>query len=38
MKNIRGMKFRRQHPIEFYVADFYCHEARFVIEVDGPYH
>jgi very-short-patch-repair endonuclease len=37
-KNIRGVKFRRQHPIEFYIADFYCHEARLVIEVDGPYH
>ena len=37
-KNIRGMKFRRQHPIEYYVADFYCHEIRLVIEIDGPYH
>jgi len=36
--NIMGVKFRRQHPIEFYVADFYCHEARLVIEVDGPFH
>jgi len=32
------MKFRRQHPIEYYVADFYCHEIRLVIEIDGPYH
>ena len=37
-KNIRGVKFRRQHPIEYYIADFYCHEARLVIEVDGPVH
>jgi very-short-patch-repair endonuclease len=37
-KNIRGVKFRRQHPIEFYIADFYCHEARLVIELDGPIH
>jgi very-short-patch-repair endonuclease len=37
-KNIRGVKFRRQHPIEYYVADFYCHEARLVVEVDGPIH
>jgi very-short-patch-repair endonuclease len=36
--NINGAKFRRQHPIEYYVADFYCHEARLVIEVDGPIH
>ena len=35
---IAGLKFRRQHPIKFYIADFYCHEARLVIEVDGPIH
>ena len=35
-KKIVGFKFRRQHPIKFYIADFYCHEARLVIEVDGP--
>ena len=35
---IAGLKFRRQHPINFYIADFYCHEARLVIEVDGPIH
>jgi len=33
-----GLKFRRQHPINHYIADFYCHEARLVIEVDGPIH
>lgn len=31
-------KFRRQHPVGFYIADFYCHEARLVVEVDGPVH
>ncbi len=35
---IAGLKFRRQHPIKFYIADFYCHQARLVIEVDGPIH
>jgi very-short-patch-repair endonuclease len=35
---IPGLKFRRQHPIGPYIADFYCHEARLVIEVDGPSH
>jgi very-short-patch-repair endonuclease len=35
---IAGFKFRRQHPIKYYIADFYCHEARLVIEVDGPIH
>ena len=37
-KKIAGFKFRRQHPIRYYIADFYCHEARLVIEVDGPIH
>jgi very-short-patch-repair endonuclease len=30
--------FRRQHPIEFYITDFYCHNLRLVIEVDGEIH
>jgi len=33
-----GSKFRRQHPIGQYVADFYCVAARLVIEVDGQIH
>jgi very-short-patch-repair endonuclease len=33
-----GFPFRRQHPIEFYIADFYCHNLRLVIEVDGEIH
>jgi very-short-patch-repair endonuclease len=33
-----GLKFRRQHPILYYVADFYCHEQRLIIEVDGEIH
>jgi very-short-patch-repair endonuclease len=35
---LAGLKFRRQHPIEPYIADFYCHEHRLVIEVDGQSH
>jgi very-short-patch-repair endonuclease len=35
---IGGMKFRRQHPIGPYVADFYCHAAGLVVEVDGVSH
>ena len=31
-------KFRRQHPISIYIADFYCHEIKLVIEVDGSIH
>ena len=35
---IEGYKFRRQHPLGIYVADFYCHALKLVIEVDGDYH
>ena len=31
-------KFRRQHPIWMYIADFYCHELKLVIEIDGGIH
>jgi cyclase len=33
-----GFKFRRQHPIGQYIADFYCHKAQLVVEIDGGYH
>ena len=35
---ISGLKFRRQHPIGIYIADFYCHKLRLIIEVDGNIH
>jgi very-short-patch-repair endonuclease len=35
---INGLKFRRQHPIGIYIADFYCHKIKLVIEVDGSMH
>ena len=31
-------RFRRQHPIDDYIADFICIEKSLVIEVDGEYH
>ncbi|MGC4103608.1 endonuclease domain-containing protein [Ferruginibacter sp.] len=31
-------KFRRQHPIWMYIADFYCHELKLVVEIDGSVH
>ena len=31
-------KFRRQHPLNFFIADFYCHKLKLVIEVDGDAH
>ncbi|MCK5839013.1 MAG: endonuclease domain-containing protein [Bacteroidales bacterium] len=37
-RKVKGLKFRRQHPLHFYIADFYCHEQRLVIEVDGGVH
>lgn len=37
-RQLMGLKFRRQCPLEPYVADFYCSEARLVIELDGGAH
>jgi len=37
-RNQLGVKFRRQHPIYYYVADFYCHSHKIIVEVDGPIH
>jgi very-short-patch-repair endonuclease len=31
-------KFRRQHTLGSYIADFYCHQAHLVIELDGDIH
>lgn len=33
-----GYKFRRQYPINGYIADFACVEARLVVELDGGQH
>lgn len=33
-----GHVFRRQHPVGKYIADFYCHAARLVVELDGGQH
>ena len=37
-RRLAGAKFRRQHPLGRYIADFYCDEARLVIELDGGVH
>ncbi|PHQ82745.1 MAG: DNA methyltransferase [Phycisphaera sp.] len=37
-KQLLGFRFRRQHPLGPYIADFYCHETALVIEVDGQRH
>jgi very-short-patch-repair endonuclease len=35
---IIGLQFRRQHPINIFIADFYCPKIKLVIEVDGSIH
>jgi very-short-patch-repair endonuclease len=35
---IMGLQFRRQHPINMFVADFYCAKIKLVIEIDGSIH
>jgi very-short-patch-repair endonuclease len=37
-RQLNGAKFRRQWPIESYVVDFVCLEARLVVELDGGQH
>ncbi len=37
-KNKLGVRIRRQHPIYKYIADYYCHELKLVIEIDGEIH
>lgn len=46
-RKLSGFKFLRQHPIvykadykglNYFIADFYCHEKKCVIELDGPIH
>jgi very-short-patch-repair endonuclease len=37
-RKIVKVKFRRQHPINLFIVDFYCHELKLVIEVDGEVH
>lgn len=34
----KNFKFRRQHPMGPYIADFYCHKLKLVIELDGQHH
>ena len=32
------MKFRRQHLVSIYIADFYCHSKKLILEIDGNIH
>ena len=38
MKQMEGLKFRRQQPVDNYIVDFVCFENRIIIEVDGGQH
>ncbi len=37
-RRLDGWRFRRQEPIDRYIVDFVCFEARLIIEVDGGQH
>ena len=37
-RQLLNFKFRRQHPLGHYILDFYCHEAKLAIELDGGQH
>ena len=37
-KKLRGLQFRRQHPVGPYILDFYCAAVRLAVEVDGTTH
>lgn len=35
---VNGLKFRRQHPLDGFILDFFCPEARLCVELDGGIH
>ncbi len=37
-RQMENVKFRRQHPVDDFVVDFYTHELKLSIEIDGEYH
>lgn len=37
-KQLGGLKFKRQVPVDGYLVDFVCFEARLIVEVDGSQH
>ena len=37
-RRLSGFRFRRQHPIPPYIADYYCAVAKLVVELDGESH
>ena len=37
-RKLIGLKFRRQHPLDKFIVDFYCNEKKLVVELDGSVH
>jgi len=37
-RKLDSLKFRRQHPLDKFIVDFYCNERRLVVELDGGVH
>jgi very-short-patch-repair endonuclease len=37
-RDLAGFKFRRQHPLERFIVDFYCAACRLIVEIDGDIH
>ncbi|RDH82031.1 MAG: hypothetical protein DIZ78_16485 [endosymbiont of Escarpia spicata] len=37
-RQVANAKFRRQHPVGDYILDFYCHEQKLAVELDGGQH
>ena len=37
-KQLEGFRFRRQQPMGRYIVDFFCPEARLIVEIDGGQH
>ena len=37
-KRLAGFRFRRQHPVGPFIADFYCVSAKLIVEQDGAQH
>ena len=37
-RKFKGLKFRRQHPVDVFITDFICIEKKLVVELDGEIH
>ena len=37
-RQLHGLKFKRQVPLDGYILDFVCFEVRLIVEVDGSQH